>query len=114
MIGICEHQLADAKFIKKPKHRVKLDLDFIYPPALKKVKRLVEKSSQRKKTEQKAPEMKETGVDEQGRKQYKIPEGPVDEEAKNEAHEKKVICFQTSYICKSSQWGHSGGIYVCI
>ena len=93
VIGICEVDLENAKFIQKPKHRVAMDLDFINPPALTKMKRLVEKKSKDAKKEQqkKAPEVEQVGVDEHGRKQFKLPEGPAPTEARLEAAEKKVL-----------------------
>ena len=101
VIGVCELDLAGSRFIQKPKHRTQMELDFISPPAMKKMKRLVEKSNKRAaKEQQKPPDVKDTGkVDEQGRKQYKIPEGPVGDEAKQEAEEKKVCrtCSATHF-----------------
>lgn len=50
-----------------------MELDFISVPALKKMKRLVKKRSER---EQQPKRLPTAGEDENGRKQYKIPDAP--------------------------------------
>ena len=96
VIGIIEQDLADAEFTKTPRKKVPMTLEFISAPALKKMKRLVKKQSERedkKKGDDKPQELESTGVDEQGRKQYKIPDAPKAMEKEHGAEKTKKVAF---------------------
>ena len=96
MIGVIEQDLADAEFTKTPRKKVPLTLEFLSPPALNKMKRLVKKRGEEKDSKRgddKAEKLESTGVDEQGRKQYKIPDAPKAMEQEHGSEKaKKVGC----------------------
>ena len=96
VIGIIEQDLADAEFTKSPRKKVPLTLEFISPPALNKMKRLVKKRSEEKedkKGDDKPQKLESTGVDEQGRKQYKIPDAPKAMEKEHGSEKAKKVSF---------------------
>lgn len=97
MIGIIEQDLADTEFTETPRKKVPMTIDFISPPALKKMKRLVKKRSEahdEKSGDTKPEELKSTGVDEQGRKQYKIPDAPKAMKEEHGAEKTKKVGFE--------------------
>ena len=98
VIGIIEQDLADAEFTKTPRKKVALTLDFLHPPALKKMKRLVKKQAEDNQNAGNQPPQKleSTGVDEQGRKQYKIPDAPKKLENEQGADKKKKVRSEMS------------------
>ena len=90
MIGIIEEDLAELDFIQHPRQRAQLKLDFISPPVHTKMKRLVKKQSEARDP-QRLNKLPTAGTDEDGRKQYKIPDAPPPEHAAKTKNEKKVI-----------------------
>jgi hypothetical protein len=96
VIGIIEYDLADSAFVKNPRKEQQLTLDFLHPPSLKKMKRIVKKRSEESRAKAKAsgqtPEkLQSMGTDSQGRKQYKIPDAPKELEAQEEGKKNKVL-----------------------
>ena len=89
MIGIIEEDLADLDFMKQPRKRAQLKMDFISPPAHTKMKRLVKKQSEARDP-QKLNKLPTAGTDEEGRKQYKIPDAPPPEHGAKAQLDKKV------------------------
>lgn len=87
VLGIVEQDLADAEYINEPKKWVQLQVDFISVPALKKMKRLVKKRSEQERQPHKLPT---AGQDDEGRKQYKIPDSsPTPDD--NKQRKEKVL-----------------------
>lgn len=93
MIGIIEQDLADSNFMKNPRVEKRVVLDFIHPPSMQKMKRLVKKQAEDGKGDSDKPKEKleVTGTDEQGRKQYKIPDAPAALEASGGKEKRKKV-----------------------
>lgn len=101
VIGIIEQDLADADFIQNPRKKSTLTTDFISPPALNKMKRLVKKRNEEdKKGDQTPQKLESMGTDEQGRKQYKIPDAPKALEQEQGSEKKKKV--KAFLLCKTS------------
>lgn len=86
--------------MKQPRKRITVTKDFVSAPALKKMKRLVKKQAEeRQEGNNKEPQKLESmGTDDQGRKQYKIPDAPKTLEKEEGPEKKKKVGRITASI----------------
>jgi hypothetical protein len=100
VIGVLEKDLADQEFIKVPRKPVSLELDFLHPPALKKMKRLVKKEEEEvAKQAKQGPRRLETVGNANGRKQYKIPDPPSFRDPEKEQKAKvATLLAEVTYV----------------